>query len=43
MILCRLLLLFLFCFGWLNENIVGKASMVKFFHSGKPTNLFYKI
>ena len=38
MIFCRLLLLFLFCFGWLNENIVGKASIVKIFRSGKPSN-----
>ena len=43
MISCRLSLLFLFCFDWLNENIVGTASTVKILCNGKPSNLFYKI
>ena len=42
MIFCCLSLLFLFFFGWLNENIVGTASTVKILRSGKPNNLFYK-
>ena len=43
MISCRLPLLFLFCFGWLNENIVETALTVRILRSSKPNNSFYKI
>ena len=43
MISRRLSLLFVFCFGWLNGNILGTASTVRILRSGKPNNSFYKI
>ena len=42
MISCRLSLLFPFCFGWLNENIVGTASTVRILRSCKPNSSSFK-